>query len=543
MTSWGESLRRVTGSIRAVALTALAVLMLAAPQAAAGETPVRLALVIANSNYTDLPALPNARRDGDTISQALARAKFIDGSSGGAIQPRQDLSGAATEMELAALERSVRKAGPNTLVLIYFSGHGVGLGTYGDAALVPVDVSLASARGLITRAQITDRLLAAGARTVVIVLDMCRNALDGPALAATSVGPTSGRTDPVEFSPRSKGVTRYAPAQRRPDQGFLVAYSTSPDQLAFDTGLFSRVLAEEIVRPSQNLAEAFKRVSDRVALSSGARSWQKPTFDYGLQGEPPCFISCNPNSDPARFYDCANCPWMRVVPAGEALLGSAQDEPGRTRDELPARRVRIARPIAMSVFELTLGEWMACQLDGACRPRPNWSKDNPNPLIPATHLSYSDARDYLRWLSDKAGRIYRLPTEHEWEYAARAGVTGPFGFGDDISPGLANYDHTARYRNSAVGPFRGYPEAVTNYPPNAFGIAQSEGNVWEWTSSCFEGSPDQCRTRVLRGGSFQSVPAELRLASRFRLPEDKVRIDVGLRVVRDLDPTETVSLR
>jgi formylglycine-generating enzyme required for sulfatase activity len=209
------------------------------------------------------------------------------------------------------------------------------------------------------------------------------------------------------------------------------------------------------------------------------------------------------------------------------VLGSPPGEDGRARDEPTARNVRIARPFALSVFELTLSEWAACELDGFCRKRPNWSKDNPNPLIPATHISYRDATAYVDWLSSRSGRRYRLPTEEEWEYAARAGAVTTFQFGDEISPSLANYDHSARFKGSPVGPYRGYPEAVTGYPPNAFGLAQMEGNVWEWTA-----------TRALRGGSFESAPGELRLANRFVLAEDKVRPDVGLRVARDVDADE-----
>jgi formylglycine-generating enzyme required for sulfatase activity len=229
---------------------------------------------------------------------------------------------------------------------------------------------------------------------------------------------------------------------------------------------------------------------------------------------------------------------MRIVPPGQAVLGSPPGEPGRGRDEPLPLEVRIDRPFALSVYEVTLSEWAACELDGFCRHRPNWSKDNPNPLIPATHLTYADASAFTEWLSAKSGRRYRLPTDEEWEYAARAGASTPFTFGDEISPSLANYDHSARYGNSPVGPYRGYPEAVTSYPPNSFGLAQVEGNVWEWTQACLSGEAGRCGKRVLRGGSFTSAPAELRLANRFAIADDKVRDDVGLRVARDVDADE-----
>lgn len=516
-------------------VVAAVVVLLSLGSAAMAATPPRLALVIANSEYLTLPALPNAARDGEAISAALTGAKFVDASGAGPVRARRNLTDAELRRELAAFREALAAAGPEAFGIVYFSGHGVALGSYGDGALLPVDQGAEVAGGLVTRAAITDQLLGAGAKTVVVVLDMCRSALE----AAPTVQPVSTRGGPlVAAGEGRKGLVRYAPAQRRPDQGYLVAYSTSPDQVAFDSGVFSRILAEEIRRPGQNVADVFKRVSDRVALGSGAKAWQKPTFDYGLQGEPPCFVSCDPQADSGRFYDCANCPWMRVVPAGDGVFGSPAGEEGRGRDEPLARSLRIGKPFALSVFELTLSEWAACELDGYCRKRPNWSKDNPNPLIPATHISFEDAKAYVAWLSARSGRAYRLPTEEEWEYAARAGASTAFPFGDEISPSLANYDHSARYRGSPVMPYRGYPEAVTGYPANPFGLAQTVGNVWEWTSACADGGAERCKARVLRGGSFESAPGELRLANRFTIADDKVRGDVGLRVARDLEPDE-----
>lgn len=528
----------MTGGLRAIArgLGLLAASFLLMTATAAMAAPARLALVVSNSDYRSLPALPNAARDGDTIAQALSGAKFIDASGEGAVKARRNLTDADLRRELEAFKAQVAKAGPDTFVVVYYSGHGLTAGSYGDGALVPIDQGPSAPSGLVTRAVITDLLLGAGARTVVVVLDMCRSPYDLAPGAAPAPQLVATRGPP---EPGSKGLARYAPSQRRPDQGYLVAYSTSADQVAFDNGVFSRILAEEIRRPAQNVADVFKRVSDRVAVGSGGRVWQKPTFDYGLQGDPPCFVTCDPSADSARFYDCANCPWMRLVPPGEATLGSAPGEPGRRSDEPAQRPVQIRKAFALSVFEVTLSEWAACELDGVCRKRPNWSKDNPNPLIPATHLSYADAKAFTEWLSARSGRSYRLPTEEEWEYAARAGTTTAFQFGDEISPSLANYDHSARYQGSPVGPYRGYPEAVTGYPPNGFGLAQMAGNVWEWTSGCASGDPaGSCKGRVLRGGSFESAPGELRLANRFAIADDKVRADVGLRVARDVEPDE-----
>jgi formylglycine-generating enzyme required for sulfatase activity len=226
---------------------------------------------------------------------------------------------------------------------------------------------------------------------------------------------------------------------------------------------------------------------------------------------------------------------MRAIPAGTGEVGSAPGEPGRSRDEPVSREVRIDKPFALGVYEVTVAEWRACVRDGVCKELPNWAKENPNPLLPASHISYSDAQSFLAWLSVQSGKAYRLPTETEWEYATRAGAGTAFAFGDEITPSQANYDHTASYRGSPTSPYRGYPEAVNGFPPNGFGLYQMHGNVWEWTEACAD---QGCTKRIGRGGSFQSTPAELRAANRFVLPSNKRREDVGLRVARDLAPDE-----
>jgi len=502
----------------------------------AGAREPRLALVIANGNYRGFDRLSATFDDGERISAALSATGFVDGSGSGAVRTRRDLTAAQMEAEIAAFRAALAAAGPEAFGVLYFSGHGVALGSGGDVQMVPVDVgkSELAASASLSRSAVTRTLMASGARNVLVVLDMCRNVIALPTLpVATDDAVTGGAAIEVTGSKGLKRVLRSAQSPVRPDQGYLVAFSTSADQFAFDNGIFSKVLAEEIRRPQQNIADAMKRVSDRVAMAK-ASSFQKPTFDYGLQGQPPCFVSCDPSSG-NRFYDCANCPWMRIVPAGSALVGSPPSEPGRGKGEPAQTRASIARDFAIGVYEVTVAEWTACVRDGACPKLSTWAADNPNPLIPATSISHDDALAFLGWLSRQSGRAYRLPSDAEWEYASRAGASSAFPWGDGITPSDANYDHTARYQGSPTSPYRGYPEAVSGYPPNAFGLYQMQGNVWEWTSACVDPA---CRNRALRGGSFESVPGELRAANRFGLAAAKRRDDVGLRVARDLESDE-----
>ena len=520
----------------------LAAGILAASAAYAAPKGPRFALVIANGTYDHFTKLAVTSTDGERMASALTATGFVDASGSGAVQSYRDLS--LTEMlaKVATFREALRAAGPDAFGVLYFSGHGAALSSYGDLVLLPTDApqQLTREHLSLTRARLTRDLLGSGAKNVLIILDMCRNVIDLPQMTAEPIAMTDATISGAGLI-GSKGLRRIVresgPALRA-DQGYLVAFSTSADQVAFDNGTFSKVLAEEVRRPLQNIADALKRTSDRVAIAGlkNDKAAQKPTFDYGLQGSPPCFVSCDANTQD-RFYDCANCPYLKVLPAGTATIGSRLDEPSRGKDEAAQHEVKIARPFAASVVEVTVSEWAACVRDRSCRPVADWSKENPNPLLPATGISYDDAKAYVGWLSAQAGVTYRLPSEIEWEYAARANSSFVFPWGDEISPSDANYDQTASYRGSSTAPYRGYPEAVSAYPPNAFGLYQMAGNAWEWVESCVD---TQCKARVLRGGSFQSTPSELRVANRLAVTGGRKRDDAGLRVVRDLSDDEAI---
>lgn len=504
----------------------------------------RLALVIANGQYQQFDKLAVTATDGDRMAAALTATGFVNSTGTGAVQAYRDLDLAQMREKVTEFREALRAAGPEAFGVLYFSGHGAALSSYGDLVLLPVDApsQLSKDHVSLTRARLTRELLGSGAKNVLLVLDMCRNVLDVPPEVARDpvmVADAARTASGVVGSKGLRRIVRESDTVLRPDQGYLVAFSTSADQVAFDNGAFSRILAEEIRRPLQNIADALKRTSDRVAVAGlkSGKTLQKPTFDYGLQGTPPCFVSCDGNAQD-RFYDCANCPYLKVIPAGTAVIGSPAREPGRGSDEPIQRQLAIERPFAVSVFEVTVSEWAACVRDRACRPVADWSKENPNPLLPATGIAFEDAQAYVAWLSVQSGLPYRLPTEAEWEYAARANSAYVFPWGDEISPSDANYDQTASYRGSPTSPYRGYPEAVTAYPPNAFGLYQMAGNAWEWTDGCADG---QCKARILRGGSFQSTPGELRVANRLTVNGGRKRDDSGLRVVRDLNADEVIQ--
>ena len=238
-----------------------------------------------------------------------------------------------------------------------------------------------------------------------------------------------------------------------------------------------------------------------------------------------------------RFRDCAQCPEMVVVPAGSFLMGSPATEEGRDKDEGPVHRVWIAAPFAVGVYEVTFAEWGACEASGGCGR--HWL-DRGSGRRPVVNVSWDDAQTYVRWLSSRTGKRYRLPSESEWEYAARAGTRTPFHTGQTISTEQANYAGEVTYRGQTV--------PVGTFSANGWGLHDVHGNVWEWTEDCWNGSytgapldgsawqGGYCSGRVLRGGSWSNDPSVLRAASRVYWSSSSGYNNLGFRVARTLAP-------
>jgi formylglycine-generating enzyme required for sulfatase activity len=244
------------------------------------------------------------------------------------------------------------------------------------------------------------------------------------------------------------------------------------------------------------------------------------------------------------FRECAkDCPEMVVVPAGEFIMGSPATGKGRLNDEGPQHRVTIARPFAVSKFDVTFTDWDVCVSVGDC-PREadaGWGRGTR----PVIYVSWHDAQVYRAWLSRMTGKTYRLLTEAECEYATRAGTTTAYYWGEEIGKGNANCNGCgSEWDNRQTAP-------VGSFPPNKFGLYDMLGNIWAWTEDCFQddyvaapadGSPwlgangGHCSARVLRGGSWDSLPVNLRSAGRYWSSSDLRNSGVGFRVARTLVP-------
>lgn len=230
----------------------------------------------------------------------------------------------------------------------------------------------------------------------------------------------------------------------------------------------------------------------------------------------------------AAFRDCDVCPEMVMIPAGRFAMGSRAPE--AMPAESPQHRVVIDRPFAAGKFEVTFDEWDACVREGGCAHKPGdrgWGRGRR----PVIYVSWNDATQYVQWLSRKTGRNYRLLSEAEWEYVARAGTTTGYSYGDFVTPQQANY-----YTRQTA--------PVGRYAPNAFGLYDMHGNVWEWTRDCwndnYSGAPangdawvsGDCSRRVFRGGSWDDYPWFLRSAERSNGTASVRLNDIGFRVGR-----------
>ncbi len=281
--------------------------------------------------------------------------------------------------------------------------------------------------------------------------------------------------------------------------------------------------------------------------------WELPCdgvpIPVGQLGEERCI---KPGSA-VKFKDCTNCPEMVVVPSGSFMMGSPKREPESSDSEVPQHKVTIAKPFAVGRFAVTFAEWDAYIADagwfGAARYKPSdegWGRDDR----PVINVNWEDAKSYVKWLSNKTGKEYRLLSEAEREYVTRAGTKTPFWWGSSITPEQANY-------NGSEDPYKGGGKKgecrhktlpVESFKPNAWGLYQVHGNVWECNEDCwsenYHNAPSDgsalttgdCSSRVLRGGSWGGDPRYLRAAQRDQGLSEFRNGGFGFRVARTLTP-------
>ena len=328
---------------------------------------------------------------------------------------------------------------------------------------------------------------------------------------ATYIAQWERLTEAAEFVSkarvRSGSLAKSRAAKEKGDRGFLI--NLAEEYLERVKGIQREEVLAAYIAQWEHIAEAsefVKEARDRLHDLAKVRA-AKEKEDRGLM------------SPGSRFQDCAFCPQMVVLPAGDFIMGSPRNEKGRDGDEGPQHRVRIPAPFAVGIYEVTFEQWEACMWDGGCSRDPSderWGRGRQ----PVIHMSWVDTQEYVEWLSRKTGKQYRLLSEAEWEYAARAGTQTRYSFGNHITKHHANYFCWFGCLLEAA--------PVGSYAPNRFGLYDMHGNVLEWVQDCwnssYTGSPNEgqawlngnCSLRVLRGGSWFSGSGGLRSADRKR---------------------------
>jgi formylglycine-generating enzyme required for sulfatase activity len=249
------------------------------------------------------------------------------------------------------------------------------------------------------------------------------------------------------------------------------------------------------------------------------------------------------------FRDCKDCPLMTTIPAGRFRMGAPHDEPGRQDNEATPHWTAIARPFALGVYDVTRADY-ARFVDATGHAPRNPRCDWHRPVFrgvsleqtsdePVVCVSWSDADAYVRWLSAKAGRAYRLPTETEWEYAARAGSTTARPWGPEADPQRANTALAEGAEPANAKKRWPYTSPVGSFPPNRFGLFDMLGNVWQWTVDCGADADaakpsEPCENHVVRGGGWFHPPEVARSAARAADATDFRVTDIGFRVARSL---------
>jgi len=242
-------------------------------------------------------------------------------------------------------------------------------------------------------------------------------------------------------------------------------------------------------------------------------------------------------SDPAKMLTNSNGMKFVYIPPGTFTMGSPSSEPDRRNNETQ-HKVKLTKGFYMQITEVTQGQWRAIM-----GSNPSHFKDCGD-NCPVEMVSWDDAQAFIRKLNQKEGiNKYRLPTESEWEYAARAGTKAPFAFGNCLSTSQANYDGNYPLKGCSKGTFRKKTVSVGSFSPNGWGLYDMHGNVKEWCQDWYAGDyqggsvteftgSDSSSTRIFRGGSWSYEACDCRSANRDNFSPDNRVNDLGFRLVR-----------
>jgi formylglycine-generating enzyme required for sulfatase activity len=567
-----------------------------------GHAEARVALVIGNRDYKPgVGALTNPLNDIRLVGDALRSVGFE------VLPPLGNATRGDILRGIRVLASSLKAAGPDAIGFVYYSGHGIA--SQGENYLIPVDVTEPSTEQLEIQGVKQSEVLAilrqeAPNAAHYLVLDACRNTLQGsrggkgfvpveqqngvlvafstePGKTARDTGAASGpyaaalamelvkagqddlhmfhniRVDVMEKTNRDQVPWTEDGIQRRNRpvfaRGTSAAYQpTRPQAESPPTETPSQGTVGTILSwfAGSSPAPQSGDSSQQVAMLARPKGCEATT-PVSLSKRAPQPLSAVTEGCLAPmdvFSECGICPKMTVVPAGGFTMGSPGGEPERDGDREAQVPVKVSKPFAVGKYAVTFEEWDACVADGGCGGYKPSDVGLGRGLRPVVNVTWDDAQKYVSWLSGKTGKSYRLLSDAEREYVTRAGSTTPFWWGSSIAPQQANYDGSYAYDGGGRGEYRKKTTPVDEFEPNAWGLYQVHGNVWEWTQDCWndgnggsarDGSAradGDCKSRVIRGGSWDSKPQYLRSAVRVRSPAANRDDIIGFRVARTLAP-------
>jgi formylglycine-generating enzyme required for sulfatase activity len=567
------------GLVRWLSLAVAVCVMLPAPLRAQSA---RVALVIGNSSYPDASTpLPTTTTDARTLADELRQLQF---------EVDLKLNVGKEDMQ-RAIDAFLGKIKNGTNALLYFSGFGLQVDR--QNYLIPVNAQIWTEadvrRDGIKLDDLLDSMQRRGAKIKIIIIDAARRnpferrfrvsaaglaplgAPDGT-LALFSVAPGAVIRDGDTANANSVLVTELVKELLSPNQTAEQAFNRTRIGVSRASNneivpwVSSSLLEDFYFRPGGAQPQTAAEPPPPPAAMTPPPPMTKPppmTQPPPVASPAPTYSPTPPpspapsvasprqpapsNPPPApqpsgappshiepgqAFRDCSDCPDMVAIAAGSFTMGAHTDFAA------PAHRVTIGKDFAIGRYEITFDEWDRCVSEGGCKTRPDdrgWGRGR-RPII---NVSWLDAEAFVTWLSQKTGHKYRLPSEAEWEYAARGGTTSNYWWGGEIGSGHANCQSCGTGQSKATLP-------VGSFAPNGFGLYDTAGNVAEWVEDCwhddYRGAPTdgsvwnqpQCQLRVLRGGAYDSDATYVGSASRFRYDYDVPYSANGFRVVREM---------
>ena len=479
----------------------------------------RVALVIGNASYSNISVLRNSVNDAQDIAVKLRQLDF-------------KIVTLEKDLDHKQMKRAIRQFGDQIkagdVALFYYAGHGV-QSSDTENYLIPLGADIEDESDLAYKAinanWVLSKLQLSNPSLKIMILDACRD-------------------NPFRGFRGWRGSNERGLARMRSSGGTIIAYAADEGQKASDgngrNGLYTQELLKLLGQSGVRASQMFSDVSWEVSQNSLGKG-QIPFLS--MKAVPPIVldpvipvsellpeIMATPSQQPRRSFE----PETVFIQGGTFQMGCVSGKNCQD-DEKPVHTVSVSS-FYMGKTEITFDQWDACVSAGGCSHKPDdegWGRGNR----PVINVSWDDAQEYVAWLSKETEKNYRLPTEAEWEYAARAGSTTKYSFGNNDN----QLDDYAWYGYEKSGK---QTHPVAEKKSNAYGLYDMHGNVWEWTCSVYKkpynGSEAKCVNandsdsipRVLRGGSWDHGPSYLRSANRSYDDPDGRYNDDGFRVLR-----------